>query len=58
MNKKVYIKPELEVSEFTSDILMQTTSIPLNNDTEVNTEDGQLGHGRRGSWGNLWNESE
>ena len=53
MNKKAYIKPELMVEELASEILMFSGSMY---DEEVNTEDEgvQLGNGRRGSWGNLW----
>ena len=57
MNKKVYIAPAMEIAEMVSDVIMTGGSISMYSDGEgVNTaEDGvQLGNGRRGSWGNLW----
>ena len=56
MNKKVYIAPAMEIAEMVSDVIMTGGSISMYSDDEVNTaEDGvQLGNGRRGSWGNLW----
>ncbi len=56
MNKKAYITPAMEIAEMVSDVIMTGgSSINMYSD-EVNTEeDGvQLGNGRRGSWGNLW----
>ena len=56
MNKKTYIKPELEVVEIES-VEVIATSIPLVE------EDGaeQLTNNyrpRRGKWGNLWSTEE
>ena len=55
MNKKVYIAPAMEIAEMVSDVIMTGGSISMYSD-EVDTtaEGGQLGNGRRGSWGNLW----
>lgn len=56
MNKKEYIKPEIEVTEMHSDVLMNVGSLTFN-DTEVETDKDQLStgrRGRRGQWGNLW----
>ena len=52
--KKQYIKPELMVEKFDSEVLMFSGSIV---DQEVGTETDQLSNGRnnrRGTWGNLW----
>ena len=57
MEKKKYIKPEIEVEFFESEMLM----LSLSGD-EVNTETEQLSNsyrpGRRGEWGNLWAPGE
>ncbi len=57
MEKKKYIKPEIEVEFFESEVLM----LSLSGD-EVNTEQDQLSNsyrpGRRGEWGNLWAQGE
>ena len=53
MEKKKYIKPEIEVMELELESLMLTDSF---NDEEVDTEN-QLSNGyrpRRGKWGDLW----
>ena len=55
MNKKAYITPTMEVMNVET-VEMIATSIALCNDDVDTSEDGaQLGTGRRGSWGNLWN---
>ena len=48
MEKKQYIKPELMVEKFDSEVLMFSGSLI---DEEAGT---QLSTGRRGQWGNLW----
>ncbi len=55
MNKKAYITPEMEVMNIET-VDMMATSLLIDGETEVDTsKDGtQLGHGRRGTWGNLW----
>lgn len=58
MDKKVYIKPEMEIAEMVSDVIMTGGSLGLHGDEPVDTTTGQLGHGRRGSWGDLWSEGE
>jgi len=55
MDKKVYVKPEIEVQGFVSDVLMQSASWALN---EEGGEEQSLTNGRRGTWGDLWNEGE
>ena len=53
--KKQYIKPELMVEKFDSEVLMFSGSTLR--DEEVNTKTDQLSNGRnnrRGTWGNLW----
>ena len=57
MNKKAYITPEMEVMNIET-VDMMATSLLIDGETEVDTsKDGtQLGHGRRGTWGNLWYE--
>ncbi|MBQ2969372.1 MAG: hypothetical protein IKK87_10485 [Bacteroidaceae bacterium] len=55
MNKKTYIAPAMELMNIET-VEMMASSINLH-DEEVDTtvEGNQLGTGRRGSWGNLWN---
>lgn len=59
MNKKEYIKPEIQVELFQSEVLMFSGSLM---DKEVHTEQDQLSNsyrpGRRGEWGNLWAQGE
>lgn len=57
--KKEYLKPTLEVVEFSSEILMNVTS---GEQESAGTGDGpadddtpDLAGRRRGSWGDLWN---
>ena len=58
MNKKEYIKPEIEVAEVEL-VEMFATSFELNEDSG---NDGSLSNsyrpGRRGEWGNLWAQGE
>lgn len=53
MNKKSYIAPEVEVMNIEI-VEMIAASLGMY-DEEVVTDEEQLGTGRRGSWGNLWN---
>ena len=55
MNKKAYIKPELMVEELSTESLMLTASANYEVDTTA-ADFEQRGAGRRGSWGNLWEE--
>ena len=60
MEKKEYIKPEVEVTEMLSDVIMNVGSLTFN-EWGVNTEEDQLStgrRGRRGQWGNLWYTEE
>ena len=55
MNKKAYIKPELMVEELSTESLMLTASANYNVDTTAEDFE-QRGAGRRGSWGDLWED--
>ena len=55
MEKKTYIKPEIEVVEIES-VEMMAGSLVFN-DKEVDTG-SQLSNGRRGKWGDLWYQGE
>lgn len=55
MEKKEYIKPEIEVIEIES-VEMMAGSLVFN-DKEVDTG-SQLSNDRRGKWGNLWADDE
>lgn len=58
MNKKAYITPEMEIMNIET-VEMMAASVQLFEDTVDTSESGtQLGRGRRGSWGNLWDEGE
>ena len=58
MNKKEYIKPEIQIEVFEAEVLMLPASLQ---DGFVNDTD-QLSNsyrpGRRGEWGNLWTQGE
>ena len=54
MEKKTYITPEMEVMNIET-VEMMAASLGINEDEVDTSEEGvQLGTGRRGSWGNLW----
>lgn len=57
--KKEYLKPALEVVEYSSEILMNVTSGEQGStgtgDGEVGDDTPDLAGRRRGSWGDLWN---
>ena len=55
MEKKEYIKPEIEVIELAVETLMLTGSLPFN-DQGGKEESLSNGYrpGRRGKWGDLW----
>lgn len=50
--KKNYIKPEMVETFLLKENLMLSTS-----DTPAD-ESGALGNGRRGKWGNLWDDED
>jgi len=56
MNKKAYITPAMEVMNIETVDMMATSALGISDEYEVDTTEGgaQLGNGRRGSWGNLW----
>ena len=54
MNKKAYITPAMEVVNVET-VEMIAASVMNLNETEVEAA-SQLGAGRRGSWGNLWED--
>ena len=55
MNKKAYITPAMEVVNVET-VEMIAASVMSLNETEVDTsvQGTQLGAGRRGTWGDLW----
>ena len=57
MEKKEYIKPEMQVELLETEVLM----LALSGET-VDTDTDQLSNsdrpGRRGQWGNLWAQGE
>ena len=55
MNKKTYITPAMEVMNIETVDMMATSALGISDEVVDTTEEGaQLGNGRRGSWGNLW----
>lgn len=63
MNKKVYIKPQMETVELGSEVLMQAGSPngggmniidPETGGSFDSSEDTQYSNRNRGTWGNLW----
>ncbi len=56
MNKKTYIAPAMELMNIET-VEMMAASLGINEQT-VDTTTDQLGTGRRGTWGNLWDEGE
>lgn len=59
MEKKTYIKPEMEVLELEVETPMLTTSFEFNEDG--GTDESLVNSyrpGRRGQWGNLWQVEE
>ena len=55
MEKKQYIKPELMVEKFDSEVLMFSGSLI---DEEANIQLSTGRGDRRGTWGNLWNTED
>ena len=56
MEKKSYIKPAMEITLLEGEVLMQTASAP--GIVEGEATDGEvLSNGRRGTWGNLWDDT-
>ena len=53
MNKKVYITPAMEVMNIETVEMMAASLETKDEEATV-----QLGHGHRGSWGDLWSEGE
>ena len=52
MNKKAYITPEMEVMNVETEVMMLTASFEVDEEGRDNvTTDSR---GRRGTWGNLW----
>ena len=58
MDKKKYIKPEIEVMAIEAESHMMTASpnTPPGFGEGEATDNEVLGNGRRGTWGNLWAE--
>ena len=51
MEKKEYIKPEIEVADLDLPQMLAASSIEVN---PGESGDEQLSNRRRGTWGNLW----
>ena len=60
MEKKTYIKPEMEVAELSVSSMLAASAPSLgfgDSNITVDTENGDqlsIGRTRRGKWGNLW----
>jgi hypothetical protein len=55
--KKMYVKPEIEIIQFESEIYMFTSSDLEGTETGGDKEGGSADANRhRGEWGNLWAE--
>ena len=63
MNKKVYIKPTMDVVEFDSEVMMLAGSTngggmnvvdPETGGSFDSSEDDQYSNRKRGTWGDLW----
>lgn len=58
--KKVYIKPTVETTELTSEVMMMVGSVnvvdPETGGKFDSSDDTQYSNRRRGTWGNLWAE--
>lgn len=55
MEKKEYIKPEVEVINLEPSQVLATSSIEVK---PGESGSDQLSHGRRGKWGDLWADDE
>ena len=54
MNKKAYITPAMEVVNVEA-VEMIAASVRMYDETvDTSVQDTQLGAGRRGTWGDLW----
>ena len=58
MNKKTYITPAMEVMNIETVEMMATSVRMYDDEVDTSVSGTQLGHGRRGSWGNLWGGEE
>ncbi len=58
MEKKIYIKPEIEVTELASETLMLTGSFVFNEEGGNEESLTKEYRPRRGKWGNLWYTDE
>ena len=58
MEKKAYIKPQMEVIELESETMMLTASNEVDVRDETTEEDAWMTNRRRGTWGNLWADNE
>ena len=56
MNKKAYITPAMEVVNVEA-VEMIAASVRMYDETvDTSVQDTQLGAGRRGTWGDLWED--
>ena len=58
MEKKTYIKPEIEVVEIESVEMMAGSLVFNDGNVNTSTPGTQLSNGRRGKWGDLWYQGE
>lgn len=57
MEKKIYIAPAVETWNVESEMIATSGVMGIYDDDVNTSEEGtQLGNGRRGHWGDLWNE--
>jgi len=55
MNKQTYITPEMEIMNIEAADMMATSGDDQANIyDEVTEDDAKMGRGRRGAWGDLW----
>ena len=58
MNKKAYITPAMEIMNIETVEMMAASLNTYSTEVDTSVSGNQLGHGRRGTWGNLWDEGE
>lgn len=58
MNKKTYITPAMEIMNIETVEMMAASLNTYSTEVDTSVSGNQLGHGRRGTWGNLWDEGE
>ena len=56
MNKKEYITPAMEVLNVETVEMIATSVAMFSDEVDTTSKGAQLAGGRRGSWGNLWED--